>query len=419
MRKEVTLKALSVALTTAMAVTVVPTNVVGVSAAELPTPVVSYDFEDGVSTGLTLNGEAKVATLEGNGVLQLSTKASQGATYAQFAKDAFASADFKDGVTLTAKIYITGYENDWSPIFMLGTGTIGGGAETDVSYHLSQGWSTEIRAGGDKITAAKYGSDVAAPYTWDYFSNEANRNKWLTLTTTISPTDLKVYIDDKEVITQASSEAADSAAYTNFLTSFNTLTGCYLGASYWSADYDVQGYMDNVAVFNSALSADQVAALAKDFLSSGSGDTSSTDEPSTDAPTDEPPTDTNDTTTDPGDTNDTPADSDDIMTPPTDTDPGNTDIGSDTNDTTDDANGDSEEEETEPTLNKKKANVKVGKTVKLKVKDAEGTVKWSSSNKKVAKVNKSGKVTGVKKGKATIKAKVDGVTLTCKVTVKK
>ncbi len=71
------------------------------------------------------------------------------------------------------------------------------------------------------------------------------------------------------------------------------------------------------------------------------------------------------------------------------------------------------------TLSKKKLTVKVGKSKTLKVNDAEGTVKWSSNKKKVAKVNKNGKITGVKAGKATITAKVDGKTLKCKVTVKK
>lgn len=74
-------------------------------------------------------------------------------------------------------------------------------------------------------------------------------------------------------------------------------------------------------------------------------------------------------------------------------------------------------------LNKKKATVTVGKTVKLKVKNTGSKVKWTSSNKKVATVKKSGKygavVTGKKAGKATITAKVGKKKLKCKVTVKK
>ncbi len=60
----------------------------------------------------------------------------------------------------------------------------------------------------------------------------------------------------------------------------------------------------------------------------------------------------------------------------------------------------------------------------LSIKNTGGkTVKWSTSNKKIAKITKVSKtkykVTGVKPGKATIKAKVNGKTYKCKVTVSK
>ena len=73
-------------------------------------------------------------------------------------------------------------------------------------------------------------------------------------------------------------------------------------------------------------------------------------------------------------------------------------------------------------LNKKTATVVSGKTIKLKVKNTGSAVKWSSSNKKVATVKKSGKygavVTGKKVGNATITAKVGKKKLKCKITVK-
>lgn len=74
--------------------------------------------------------------------------------------------------------------------------------------------------------------------------------------------------------------------------------------------------------------------------------------------------------------------------------------------------------EAAPKLNKKNATVTVGKTVKLKVKGTKKRVKWSSSNKKVCTVSKSGVVKGKKVGTATIKAKVSRKTLKCKVKVK-
>ena len=46
-------------------------------------------------------------------------------------------------------------------------------------------------------------------------------------------------------------------------------------------------------------------------------------------------------------------------------------------------------------------------------------LKWTSSNKKVATVNKNGKVTAKKKGTATITVKTaNGKKYSCKVTVK-
>lgn len=73
-----------------------------------------------------------------------------------------------------------------------------------------------------------------------------------------------------------------------------------------------------------------------------------------------------------------------------------------------------------PKLSATKVTLKVGKTKKLKVKNAKKKkIKWTSSNKKVATVSKSGKIKAKKKGKATITAKVGKKKLKCKVTVKK
>lgn len=69
-------------------------------------------------------------------------------------------------------------------------------------------------------------------------------------------------------------------------------------------------------------------------------------------------------------------------------------------------------------LNKKSLTLETGKTYKLKVKGAgKKKIKWSSSDKDIATVNKSGKVTAKKEGIATIKAKIGRKTLKCNVTV--
>ena len=61
----------------------------------------------------------------------------------------------------------------------------------------------------------------------------------------------------------------------------------------------------------------------------------------------------------------------------------------------------------------------VGSKYKLKVTGTSKTVKWSSSNKSVAKVSSTGYVTAVKKGTATITAKVGTKKYKCTVKVTK
>ncbi len=69
-------------------------------------------------------------------------------------------------------------------------------------------------------------------------------------------------------------------------------------------------------------------------------------------------------------------------------------------------------------LNKQNLTMTVKDTYTLKVKGSASNTKWSSSNKKVATVNASGKVTAKKSGKAVITATVNGSVFKCKVTVK-
>ena len=70
-------------------------------------------------------------------------------------------------------------------------------------------------------------------------------------------------------------------------------------------------------------------------------------------------------------------------------------------------------------INYSKLTMYVGAEQQLKITGTKASVKWSSSSKNVVTVNKSGMVTAVKVGKATVKAKVGKTSKTCKITVKK
>lgn len=79
-----------------------------------------------------------------------------------------------------------------------------------------------------------------------------------------------------------------------------------------------------------------------------------------------------------------------------------------------------------PKINTTKKTIKVGNTFLLKIKNANKKVKWSTNNKKVAKITAKGgknsykaKIKGLKSGKATITAKIGKKSLKCKITVKK
>lgn len=73
----------------------------------------------------------------------------------------------------------------------------------------------------------------------------------------------------------------------------------------------------------------------------------------------------------------------------------------------------------DPILSDKSKTIEVKKTHTLKVSQHSGdTVKWTSADKKIATVSSKGVVKGVKAGKTTVTAKVDGVTLTCNIKVK-
>ncbi len=70
-----------------------------------------------------------------------------------------------------------------------------------------------------------------------------------------------------------------------------------------------------------------------------------------------------------------------------------------------------------PKLNKTSITVTEGKTYKLELSGTVQTVKWSSSDRAVAKVGSTGRVRGIKVGECTITAKIGKKKYTCHVKV--
>lgn len=70
-------------------------------------------------------------------------------------------------------------------------------------------------------------------------------------------------------------------------------------------------------------------------------------------------------------------------------------------------------------LNRKKLTLRPGKSYTLKIRGRKSkNVRWKSSNKKIATVNRQGKVTAKKAGKAKVTVMIKNKKLVCRVTVK-
>lgn len=211
-----------------------------------PRPVVSFTFDS--EDELPLAGEAKIQ----DGVLYLAPNAySYGKTYAELPD--LTSYDFSEGITLTADILVWNYGSDWTSVFMLGDGKVGEDPGT-YAYHFTQGFSSVTDwTGGDKV--GYYGSGISHPYSWDFFSYPTGRNRWYTVTVTITDSEMITYINGVRV-------QRGTGDYTVIMDTFQVASHNCLGGSFF-ADPDFSGKMDNVAIYDRALSAEEIASLVK------------------------------------------------------------------------------------------------------------------------------------------------------------
>lgn len=69
-------------------------------------------------------------------------------------------------------------------------------------------------------------------------------------------------------------------------------------------------------------------------------------------------------------------------------------------------------------INKQTVTLKVGESDTLSIKGMKGKVAWSSKDKSIATINKKGKVIGISKGSTVVYGKIQGKTVSCKITVK-
>lgn len=294
-------KVIAIAMAAAMVFSIAPTNNVTVADAATPTtaapsdlskidvePVLKYTFDD--ATGIELKGTAKVE----NGCLVIPPNPADedglengyGQNYAKIGS--LADYDFSKGFSWTADISVDEFTYDWTSPIMLGNGTIGvGTAKDEVGYHFTEGLSNIMDYGKDAsgTNNKKYGvygggqvanpdaysssddvyadwAPLGAPYTYEWFADSSNCGKWYTFTVTISPqNELVMYINGVPIQT-CTDDGFDSCK--KILDNVNKFTNNLLGATYWGplgSDIDFKGSFDNVAFYNTVLTAEQAKNL--------------------------------------------------------------------------------------------------------------------------------------------------------------
>ena len=249
------------------------------------TPIFKSTFDTADSAkndGATLSAKASVK----DGVLVLAPDTKQkGQYYAQL--PSFASKDFSKGITFIADVNVAAWEVTWTPFVVFGDGTpasdastatfrwafdvgfdsIAGTKETTVSGQ-PDGWHT---AGG---AVGYYGNDSTAPmatgYSYDFFSKAENQKKWYTVAVTVNKTDMTTYVNGVQIQTK-------KGDFTKLFDGMKKASKNYLGTSYWTGDPDLAGSMDDVAVYNTALSAADIKTLTRtDAAGNGGGQTVTT-----------------------------------------------------------------------------------------------------------------------------------------------
>jgi hypothetical protein len=228
-------------------------------------PVVAYSFDD--TTGMTFKGDAEVVANPDDAadkVLCVETGAGgANGNYALlsegFLKDS--GADFSNGVTVSMNVRPTANKTDWNYLFCLGAS----GTATDITtsgYAYLDGTIGFIARTGDPYNAYTPdkgwadGNTVNSDYA--YFLNADNCNKWYKLTYVYSKENISIYLDGTLVASWTTAENSIDA----ILKSLPSEAAFVIGAGASRGDFEnFGGYIDDVMIYNSALTAAEVAAI--------------------------------------------------------------------------------------------------------------------------------------------------------------
>ena len=227
-------------------------------------PVATYNFDD--ASAFAMEGSAKTADnpddAEDKVLLIEEGAGGKNGNYAHI-DGAFTGTDFSNGATVVMNIRPTAQSSDWNYLFSIGaltegaicyvdgtTGFIQRAGDPYLPFFPGDGWVDGNAMGGVA------GDDTNNPF--DYFNKEENANKWYQVAYVYAKDKVQIYVDG--ILTQE--HAGDLSAVLAALTNNGTF---HVGCGIDPALENFGGYVDDIAVFNTALSADEVKALPANY----------------------------------------------------------------------------------------------------------------------------------------------------------
>lgn len=98
-----------------------------------------------------------------------------------------------------------------------------------------------------------------APYDEKWYENIMNQKRWDTITVTVDANNkMTTYVNGIEV------QRCTNDSFAGIFLALNSAKNNYLGSSYWNLADDFIGAIDNVGIYNIALSAEEVKTLASE-----------------------------------------------------------------------------------------------------------------------------------------------------------
>ncbi len=244
-------------LTVLLAAMITTASVISAYAAE---PIAIFPLEKDAKDTVngyegSLLGEAAFETVGDELALRLAKEESQYVTGLQLPAEIFTKSDFTQGLTISGDFYLTAFKNDWTRAFQLGN-------SQSQFANISIGLSLRLKATtGSEV--GSYGS-VADITVLDPVYNGTNYTylnskleQWFNFAVTVGKDAAVLYLNGVPVVRY---DSPDDAGIKAFLEEANTFALNYVGYSYWEADYDLQGAVKNVKLWNVELTEAEVKA---------------------------------------------------------------------------------------------------------------------------------------------------------------